>query len=158
MILTPHILAGAAVATQFSNPFVVALGAIMLHHALDFTPHWEYDITPSKKSTYIKIALDIFAAGAIMLFLIWDLPIGRQTALLWGGFFGVFPDGFVALNNFSRKTYFPRYTKIHEFFHFLLIPKGQKPHLLLGISTQFLVVVISLLLVSGNIPYLYTPS
>ena len=93
MILTPHILSGAAVASQISNPFAMVIAAMAVHHILDMIPHWDYEIHSSRRRAAQKIALDIAIAGIITLFFIWNLPLEKQFHILLGGFFGVLPDG-----------------------------------------------------------------
>ena len=142
MVITPHVLAGAALGTQIANPLLVAVGAMALHHVLDMVPHWDYDIMSSKKAGARKIALDVACAGVATFALIWNLPPETQLLALWGGFFGILPDGFLALHIFSNEKYFPRYARFHGFWHYLVIPKGQKPHFALGLATQIFAVLV----------------
>lgn len=144
MILTPHILSGAAVATQTSNPILVILLATVLHYILDAVPHWDYDIYSSKKTAIQKISVDIFAASLIVLFAIWNLPLEKQLLILMGGFFGVLPDGILFLNIISGNTLFVRYVKFHHFWHWLIAKKEQRPPLALGILPQILIAAISI--------------
>lgn len=140
MVLTPHVLAGVAVGTQISNPILAALGGVAIHYLLDMTPHWDYDIMTSRKKGLAKIAADITLAGIATLALIWHLPLETQLTALWGGFWGVFPDGLLAIRIFSGNDYFRRATQLHNFWHHLIIPKGIKPHHVLGVSTQIIAV------------------
>lgn len=48
MILTSHILIGAAIGTKFDNYFVIFGLSLLSHFALDAIPHWEYQISSTK--------------------------------------------------------------------------------------------------------------
>jgi len=146
MILTPHILAGAAVATQTSNPVLIILVATSLHHVLDASPHWDYDIKSSRKSAAIKVTIDILLALAILLFFIRDLSLQQQVLILMGGFFGVLPDGLLFTNKASNGKYFFRYVKFHDFWHYLINPKGQKLNIIKGLPLQIIISLISMYL------------
>ena len=143
MILTPHIIAGAALATQINNPILLAISALTLHHFLDVTPHWDYDIYRSKKKTAIKVGIDIVVASIIILYLVWDLRLEKQISIILGGFFGVLPDGLLFINIISGRKLFVRFVKFHDFWHHLIIKKDKKPPLVLGLATQIIALTIS---------------
>jgi len=44
MILTTHMLAGAAAASKISNPFLALPLALLSHYLCDFLPHNDYSI------------------------------------------------------------------------------------------------------------------
>lgn len=146
MILTPHIIAGAALATRIHSPILLAVSAIVLHHMLDMIPHWDYDILSSKKSAIMKIGTDMAVAGIIMLILIWNLPPREQILMLCGGFFGILPDGLLFINIISGKKLFVHFVKFHDFWHYLILEKGRHPSFILGLATQIIVIAISLLI------------
>jgi len=141
MVITPHVLVGVALGTQISNPIILAVAAVMSHYLLDMIPHWDYDFISSKKKGALKIAADITLSGIATFALIWNLPLEIQLLALWGGFWGIFPDGLSAIRIFSGKDYFRRATQLHNFWHHLIFPYGTKPHHALGISTQIMAVV-----------------
>jgi len=144
MIITPHVLAGAAFATQVSNPFAIIFGALALHHVLDLTPHWDYDIKSSKRAAIAKIVIDIAVVGIAMLILLSYFPLEKQFDILLGGFFGILPDGFVLLHMISKGKYFNWYIKFHHFWHWMIIKEGQRPNFAFGLSTQVFAVLASL--------------
>lgn len=45
MILTAHILIGAAISAKFKDPLVIFLLGLCSHFVLDAIPHWEYPLT-----------------------------------------------------------------------------------------------------------------
>lgn len=72
MLETPHVLVGAAIATQIPNPAVSIPLALISHVLLDRIPHWNphfYTETqkygqPTPKSTAIAIVDSVIALGA----------------------------------------------------------------------------------------------
>lgn len=75
MILTSHLLTGAAIAAKTANPFLGAVLAILSHYILDFLPHEQYSISNLREKRwknsirdFAKIALDL-AAGLFLIFL-----------------------------------------------------------------------------------------
>lgn len=146
MILTPHIIAGAALATRIHNPILLAASALALHHMLDMIPHWDYDILSSKKLAVLKIGIDMAIAIILMIVLIWNLSPREQILMLYGGFFGILPDGLLFLNIISGRKLFARFVRFHDFWHHLIIKKDKKPPLILGFATQIITISISLLI------------
>ncbi len=76
MVLTSHILAGAAIATRINNPILGFVLAFLSHYFLDFIPHREYLIKNVKEKQwsksyfdFLKIALDISLGVLIIIFL-----------------------------------------------------------------------------------------
>lgn len=140
MILTSHILAGAALGANTNNPALIALGAVALHFALDAVPHWDYDIYSSKTKTALKVSADLAMAGIVMLFLIWHMPSEQQINALIGGFFGVLPDGFLLISYIFKNNYLDKYAKFHDFWHGLIVPKGRKSPFIWGFGVQAVVI------------------
>lgn len=136
MVLTPHILAGAALGANIANPLAAAGSAFALHFALDAIPHWDYDIRSSRKKAAIKVGVDLAIACAATLFLIRHMPPEQQINTLVGGFFGVLPDGFLFLSFIFKNKLLDRFARFHDFWHQLFIQKEQKPPLALGFGVQ----------------------
>lgn len=111
MILTAHIITGAAVGVNFSNPWLVVLLSVICHHLADLLPHWDYGINvigslgqnekkifilpslpiikeiPLRKS-FLKISSDIsigfvLVAGTLIIFHGWEIP--RNFSALFSG-------------------------------------------------------------------------
>ncbi len=162
MILTPHILAGAAIATNISNPFLGLILAFLSHYFLDFIPHREYSIKNIKKRQWqksffdsLKIALDIFLGILIILFLTKKLFLAFT-----GSFFALLPDGFTLLflifpeNKFLKKHYFFHSKKVHffkdetnNFTNTNSNSNNKKIPLIWRILSQILTIIISILLI-----------
>lgn len=139
-------LAGAALATSLHQPVLLALGAVALHYLLDALPHWEYAIMTSKKATAYKITADIAAGLLIIFFTLQRFDSAEQALIVWGAFFGIVPDGLLAIYLFSRGKYLRRHMQFHAFWHALITPIGTRPPLWLGAMTEIFVVAASLFL------------
>ncbi len=139
-------LAGAALATSIHQPILLAFSAMGLHYLLDVLPHWEYEFLTARKKSIYKIVLDIGAGLAILFFVIQRAGPTEQLLMLWGGFFGIVPDGFSAIYFFSQGKYFRRQMRFHTFWHWLIVPEKTHPPRWLGLATEALVVAVSLFL------------
>lgn len=142
MILTPHLLVGAVLATKIQNPVLGLTLAFLSHFIVDLIPHSEYwDLTKnvSGKWNYTKkkiliVALD-FVAGILLL---WFLSENKVMAFA-GGFLGILAD-------LDMVYFLPIFSKIHilnldHYSHKIFTHwfENKKPPLILGVSTQILV-------------------
>lgn len=100
MILTAHLLFGAAIASKIQNPFLAAVFAFLGHYLLDLIPHVEYDIKSIlnkrwKKSlpAILKVAVDFFS-GILIIFIFSD----NQPIIYICAFLSILPDGFTVLS------------------------------------------------------------
>ena len=150
MLLSPHILVGAAVAASAPNLAIGLVLAFLSHLLLDKIPHWEYSVEPLKqiKTKGYKRCLPIlrrvaadFAVGYLIL-IIAVLISGKDipfAAWAFGGFFGALPDGlsFLLFIKKDDKGYFGVMLKmfyiLHQRLHF---DKKNNPPLRMGLATQ----------------------
>lgn len=139
-------LAGAALATSIHQSALLALSAVVLHYLLDILPHWEYDIMTSRKATAYKITADIGAGLLIIFFAMQRLGPAEQALMLWGAFFGILPDGLLAVHIFSHEKYLRRLARFHIFWHTRIVPHKTHPPLWLGITAEIIVIIASLFL------------
>jgi len=117
MILTCHLLIGAAIASKI-QPAPLALGlAFLSHYFLDFIPHQEYSLKNifekrwrKSKLDFLKIFLD-FSFGILLILLFSknpcpkpDLFLGFEPIIYAGAFFAVLPDGFTFLALIFEKS------------------------------------------------------
>ncbi len=130
MILSAHIITGAAVGVNFSNPWLVVLLIVICHHLTDLLPHWDYGIKeiPLRKS-FLKISADILigfilVAGTLMIFNEWEIPrnfsalfSGLNLNIMLGIFFSLLPDGLLFLSWIFPKKPLTFYAKYHSFLH-----------------------------------------
>lgn len=163
MLLTPHILVGAAVASKFSNPLLGLLFAFLSHFLLDRIPHWEYSIETLKQiktrgvkfclPELKKIFIDIFG-GCVILIIAVHASSNNIPFWAWalGGFFGMLPDGLTALLFAKRGNgkalhvllYAP--LKLFFIFHQSIHYSKQKglPPLRIGLGTQLIASLLAL--------------
>lgn len=129
MLLAPHFLVGAAIASSFQNPLLGFGLAFLSHFFLDRIPHWEYSIEPLKEiktkgmgytmPILKRVALDVLF-GFVVLIAASTLTRGdisfTQAAI--GGFFGILPDGLSMLLFLKHdKGLFASVLKIFYLFH-----------------------------------------
>lgn len=104
MIITPHFLVGAAIATNIPNPVLGLPLAFLSHFFLDFIPHRDYSAL-SKRSAqgtrngplikflresltgFLKMAADFLIAFSTVFFL-----ADNTTLAIAGGFLAISPD------------------------------------------------------------------
>ena len=109
MILTPHLLLGAAIAAKISNPFLILPLAFLSHYFLDLLPHKEYSVENIfkknwKKSLpdFIKVGVD-FSSGIVLI----SIFSSSELIVYAGALLAILPDGitffgFVFSNKFSE--------------------------------------------------------
>lgn len=105
MIITPHILVGAAIGSKISSPVAIFILALISHYVLDALPHFEYNISLLKdekskinKNFFInltKVAADLLIGLALTFWLI----SGKdwQFLSLIGALTAIVPDGLLFL-------------------------------------------------------------
>ncbi|MBI2042189.1 MAG: hypothetical protein HYT21_00325 [Candidatus Nealsonbacteria bacterium] len=100
MILSAHILTGAAVATRIQNPILGIFLAFLSHYLLDIPPHKEYSIDNIKerrwgKSYYdcFKVLLDMAAALTAIYFI-----AGNNLTAYLGALAAIIPDGLTLMH------------------------------------------------------------
>ena len=76
MVITPHMLVGAAIGTQFNNPWSVFILGLFSHYLLDALPHWDYlsRVKIANPDHLKKIGLDFILGGFFVLILTWSSP------------------------------------------------------------------------------------
>ena len=159
MLLAPHILAGAAIAAQFSNPFVGMLFAFLSHFVLDSIPHWEYSIEPLKNIKikgirYVmpilyRIVIDIFIGFSVVVVAmsLSDKNVSLDI-FLFGGFFGILPDGlsfllFLGRGNKFTRTFLLAFYAVHRKIHYDKEHNGMPP-IRIGLTTQAIISLLAL--------------
>ena len=159
MLLAPHILVGAAVASRFQNPLLGIVFAFLSHFLLDSIPHWEYSIKELRHiktkgirycmPIFLRIVLDITTGIAILII---ALYFGRNeipfSAWALGGFFAILPDGITFLGMLKPRNkiilFFINIVHIpHHAIHFDKKTRGLPP-LRIGLSTQAITMLLAL--------------
>ena len=149
MVLTTHLLVGAAIASKVFNPALALPLAFLSHYPLDLAPHTEYEIKNIQKARwhrsffdFLKVFLDIFFGILLISLFSNGNPIIFAAALL-----AIVPDGLELLN-----IIFPNYKpltlhqKFHTAIHRVCNPEVKKISPLWGIIIQIVVIVIAIFL------------
>lgn len=148
MILTPHLIAGAAIASQTNNLFLIAVISFFSHHLLDALPHWDYKISFKKRLgiSALKITADILIGIIFILtvfFISSKIDFFSLLKLFLGAFFSILPDGFQFLAFMFPNKSFKSYLKFHRFFG----SKYKKSFSLIGLSTQIIIIILAILVI-----------
>lgn len=124
MVITPHILAGAAVGLKVDNYWSAAILAVASHYLLDLIPHKEYDDGIKLKEVsrkkmvghFFKIAADFFI-GVSLIFL-FDREFYHSPSVLIGMFFGIAPDFLSYLRLVVKADFLEKHLQFHKLLHF----------------------------------------
>ena len=119
MILTPHILIGAAIGAQTSNVWVAFLLGLISHYLVDAFPHWEYlaEVNISDLNSIKKILLDLVIGIILVLVLVWSNP--NIVIILMAVIGSILPDFLHGIYSSFKikwlKPHFLMHHKIHAF-------------------------------------------
>lgn len=150
MILTTHMLVGAAVASTTLSPFLALPLALLSHYLCDSLPHNDYSIIniierrwSKTYRHFIKIFLDI-CFGTVLISLFSD----NNPVIFAGAFFAVVPDGITLLGKIFPQN---KLAALHQKFHASVNKIGdldgnKKIPAFWGISSQILIALISIFL------------
>lgn len=165
MILTPHLIVGATIGAKIHSLWLVIILSLASHFILDKIFHWEYSSgknsffrkfreTRDLKSLFMFVGQMIVDAlvGLAIVFVSMKIKGLLDTEslkyVLIGCFFSILPDitlgtSFLFKNSTISKNYFIIHNK---YLHFKREIEKEGKLTFLGIFTQIIVVVISLLL------------
>lgn len=168
MILTPHIIFGAAVGSNFQNPLIAFLASMISHYFLDSFKHWDYSFDNLKNylnllrvkaenkenanfnlaaKDFFKIAFDFSLGFLILIYFLNQDP--QLFKILLSGFFGALPDGFQILH-FVFPKIFLKHQEFHDFMHFpklnLPVPRTGKLQFPSGVLNQIIIILIAIFL------------
>jgi len=114
MILTPHMLIGAAIGAHSPNAVIAFILGLGSHYLLDSISHWDYIGTLSdlkKPSNRKKIFFDLLiSVFAIVLLLSFKPSI---NLLLIGAFAAVLPDGIELINFIFNISFLKPISNLH---------------------------------------------
>jgi len=120
MILSTHIVAGAAIALQIQNPALGLILAFFSNYLLDSLPHSEYSVQNLREHKWKKSFLDFLKVGFDLLFGFSIILLFSKNYLiaLTGGFFAILPDGLTfLLFLFPNNKILEKHFKFHEATH-----------------------------------------
>jgi hypothetical protein len=146
MILTCHLLVGAAVASKIpSIPLGLTL-AFLSHYLIDFIPHYEYPIKQIRDSQWLKSGFDFLKVTAdfILGFGLIFLFAKPNIWLFVAAFLAIVPDGLTLLNRIFPEN---KLLKKIRFWHSKVNEMSEKKRIpaSLGILSSSIVSFIALL-------------
>ena len=156
MILFPHMLVGATIASRVKNFWAIFAIAIFLHFLFDRIPHWEYTVKLKIKNISMReLSFLLFKATidlAVGALIIWAFFIDSSYLLyiLFGAFISILPDGVIFLHFLIRVIFnreFPILKKFYDFHENIHIP-DDKNYSIWGFATQSLIIILSIYLIS----------
>jgi len=140
MILTCHLLVGAAIANKIKFLPLAFFLAFLSHYFLDFIPHIDYSIKSIKgkkweKSfpAFLKVILDI-SLGVLLI----SIFSKNQPVIFVGAFFAILSDGLNFLNLFFSNRILEIHYALHQKIHFF---KNKKISFFWRIFSQILIVL-----------------
>ncbi|MBI2626004.1 MAG: hypothetical protein HYW69_00210 [Candidatus Nealsonbacteria bacterium] len=144
MILTAHIITGAAVAAKISNPILAIPLALLSHYFLDSLPQTEYTIENIKKGRwnksffdFLKVFLDIFFGILIV-----TLFSSNNPAIFIAAFSAMIPDGITLLSIlFPQNKSIMQHQKLHKAVNDIYDSETKRKPPILGILVQIIVVL-----------------
>ena len=133
MILSGHILIGAALAIKIQNPILGFLSAFLSHYIADILPVWEYSIKNIKKSQwpethgeFLKVFLDIIFGFTLFFIFSKDIFLGAI-----GGFLAMMPDGLtLVLRIFPEIKILKLHQQLHARFNWFRPQEDKKTGIL----------------------------
>ena len=141
MILAPHIIVGAIIGAKIKKPFLVIILAFLSHFVLDAIPHWDYSIT------LLNVIIDVPIGLLIVFLAVRSKNMFNKNYLPYialGIFASLLPDALWWISSLTNSRILDIYTQsIHHKIHYL--PQKEGVLTFLGLSTQIVIVVISLL-------------
>lgn len=129
MILSVHLLAGAAVGAKIGSPGLAAAVSFFGHFFLDALPHGEYKISALKNGKLgkpflkdlVKVGIDLLIGALIVIFV--GLKAGSFWPVIIGAGFAVLPDFFSFLFYLNQKNMFlGAIYRFHCFVHSFFVP------------------------------------
>jgi len=143
MILTAHLLAGAALASKIQPAPLAFVLAFLSHYFLDIIPHWEYSTENIKEKRWRKSFPDFLKVGAdicvgILLILIFS---NKQPIIYAGAFAAILADGLTLLGLIFSNKLLRHNDDFHQKIHFL---RDKKIPLFWRIFSQILVIFLAI--------------
>lgn len=119
MLLTPHMLLGAAIGSQIDHSWLVGPIAAASHFIIDMFPHedWvvEIEVEDLNKKSFFVILADILISLVLVYFLAKDRP---NWEMMWlGALCAGIPDVHHILHVFFGPEKLEKYTRAHGKFH-----------------------------------------
>lgn len=138
MLTTPHLLVGAAIGSQFHNPYIVVPVAVASHFVLDGIPHLMgiVEVHDLDKKDLVLVASDVIL-GISLVYILSHSSVDPGMIYL-GAFSAMVPDFHHSFQALFGPNRLKKYTSFHLRFHY-----KKKMSLLPGIATQVLTVLLA---------------
>lgn len=165
MVLTPHSVVGAAIASAFKlNPLSALIAGFASHFLLDRIPHWDYELDSAtideenplnndipirggSLKDWLKIGFDLLLGPCLVLvFFKLNGQDMSTISLLAGAFGGILPDGLQFLYMKFRREPFILFYRFHNLMCSTIKIKGT----LWGPFWQAVVIFLALILGNWN--------
>ncbi len=148
MILTPHILVGAAIAAKTANPYLGILFAFLSHYLLDAIPHADYPIEDlSEEKVNLKAVKEFLFAitdvtiGLVMVYIL----ASSHPLLVWmllTGFIAAVPDAIGVVGGYIIPRPLLKVINLGHKLHF--DNKTKKAPLVIGVGSQLAVSILAI--------------
>jgi len=162
MVITSHILAGAAIGAKTQNLGLIIILSFLIHALLDRIPHWDYNIQgiesfeKTKKIKpliidFIKMGIDGFIGLTIVIIAVSCGGVFEPKYLLYilaGMLFSVLPDIVLGFSIMFAPKKMKSYIKFHKNLHGPEHKKKKGKITFLGLATQVIVIMFSVFLLS----------
>lgn len=150
MILTVHLLAGAAIGSKISNPFLALPLALLSHYLCDSLPHKDYSIKNIHERRWGKTFFDFFIVFLDMFsgFLIISLFSENNPIIFLAASLAIAPDSITLIGKFIAEN---KIILLHQKFHMAVnyigdSEKNKKIPKFAGILTQAAVAIAAIFL------------
>jgi len=139
MVITPHLIAGAAIGAHSPNVWAAFCFGLMSHYLFDSLPHWDYldNLKINKASHLIKIFIDFIIAITIVLYLAWPLNL----IIIFAIFGALLPDFMEFLHQSLKIKLFCPLSLFHKKIHYY-----KRVSFFKGSISQVIIVVISIII------------
>ena len=160
MVLTPHAVVGATIASFFRlNPFTAFFAGFLSHFFMDFVPHWDYKLRSARRDEinplnsdfvlsrdslidFAKIGFDV-SLGLILSLIFFSIGANVSPFVVVAGALGaMLPDPLQVVYVKYRKEPFLTLQKTHMLFH----ARKRITNPVAGVLLYCLIIMICLLL------------
>jgi len=139
MVITPHLLAGAAIGAHSPNVWAAFCFGFISHYLLDSLPHWEYlnNLKLTRLIYFVKIFIDFIIAMIIVSFIAWPLKL----MIIFGIIGALLPDIIEFLHQSCKIKIFRPLSLFHKKMHYY-----KRVSLFKGLISQIIIVIISVIM------------
>ena len=142
MLTTPHLLVGAAIGSQFSNPYIVVPAAVASHFLLDSVPHLMgiVEVHDLDKKDLAFVAGDVMLG--VSLVYIFSLLSPNPSMIYLGAFTSMVPDFHHTFQALFGPDKLKKYNNLHLKFHY----KKRMP-VVTGMATQVMTIFLAVVFI-----------